>query len=92
VPTVKVKFWLAARVTPPLAVIRPEIVGVAVQAVEFTVRVTPALPSAIAVALVTPKFNWAAESIAVVPEVAVSMVRLPEVLVIDDVPPSSPSE
>ena len=43
VPELKVRFWLAAKVKPLLAVIRPEIVGVAVQAVGETVSPEPAM-------------------------------------------------
>lgn len=40
-PEFRVKFWLAAKVKPAEAVIRPDMVGVAVQAVPVTVRFPP---------------------------------------------------
>ena len=43
VPEFRVRSWLAAKVTPLEAVIRPEMVGVAVQEVGETVRPEPAM-------------------------------------------------
>ena len=95
VPKVLAPVWLkvAATVTVPLAVkpevavMSPEIVGVAVQVVGLTVKVVAAFPRLVAVELVAPKFRMPAESTAMVPEVAVEMVKLPAVLVQDEVPP-----
>ncbi len=75
--------------TPEVAVINPEIVGVAVQAVGLMVKVVAALPKAVEVALVVPRFKAPAESTAMVPEVAVWIVKFPEVLVHDEVPPEA---
>ena len=76
-------------VSPEVAVMRPEMVGVAVQLVGLTVKVVAALPREVEVELVVPRFKAPAESTAMVPEVAVWMVRLPEVLVQLDVPPEA---
>ena len=74
---------------PEVMVTAPEMVGVAVQAVGFTVRVVAALPRLVAVELVTPRSKTATESTAMVPEVAVCMVKLPEVFVQLLVPPDA---
>ena len=74
-------------VSPDVAVIRPEIVGVAVQAVGFTVRVVPALPKLVLVELVIPRFKAATESSTKLPLVAVEIVRVPAVFVHELVPP-----
>src|SRR3989344_4111038 len=66
-------------VIPEVAVINPEIVGVAVQAVGFIVKVVAALPKLVAVEFVVPKFKIPAES----------MVRVPEVLFQEEVPPEA---
>ena len=72
-----VKFELFCTVTAPLAVkpevavMRPEIVGVAVQEVGLIVKVVAALPKLVAVELTVPKFKILAESMVVVPLVAV---------------------
>ena len=58
-------------VKPLVAVIKPEMVGVAVQAVGLTVKVVAALPRLVAVELTVPRFKIPAESIDMVPEVAV---------------------
>ena len=72
-----------------MAVISPEIVGVAVQAVGLMVRVVATLPKLVAVELTVPRFNIPAESTVMVPEVAVWMVKLPEVLFQEEVPPEA---
>ncbi len=76
-------------VNPLVAVINPEIVGVAVHEVGLMVKVVAAFPREVEVELVVPRFNAPAESTAMVPEVAVCMVRLPDVLVQEDVPPDA---
>ena len=76
-------------VKPEVAVISPEMVGVAVQAVEPKVVVTPDRPKVNPVALVPPTVKLPAESKARVPEVAVWMVKLPLVFVQPDVPPEA---
>ncbi len=76
-------------VNPDVAVIKPEIVGVAVQAVAPKVVVTPDLPKVNPVALVLPTVKEAAESKAKVPEVAVEIVKLPAVFVQAEVPPEA---
>ena len=73
-------------VKPEVAVIKPEIVGVAVQEVGLMVNVVAALPRLVAVELTVPRFKTPAESMLMVPEVAVWIVRLPEVLVQDETP------
>lgn len=77
----------ALEVRPEVAVIRPEMVGVAVHAVGLMVKVVPVFPRLVALELVVPKFNTPAESTAIVPEVAVWMVKLPALLVQADAPP-----
>ena len=76
-------------VRPEVAVISPEIVGVAVQAVGLTVKVVPLLPREVEVELVMPSCSAPAESMTVLPLVAVWMVRLPAVLVQEEVPPEA---
>ena len=94
-PEARIKFWFAARVKvpfevrPEVAVINPEMVGVAVQAVGLIVRVVAALPREVEVELVIPKFKAPAESTAIVPDVAVWIVKFPDVFVHDDVPPEA---
>src|SRR3989338_837953 len=76
-PLLIIKLELFCTVTAPLevrplvAVIRPEIVGVAVQAVGFTVKVVAALPKLVAVELTVPKFRMPAESRVMAPLAAV---------------------
>ena len=95
VPKVLAPVWLKMpltvtvplEVSPEVAVIKSEMVGVAVQAVEPKVVVIPALPRVNPVAFVPPTVKLPAESKASVPEVAVEMVKSPLVLVQADVPP-----
>jgi hypothetical protein len=63
--------------------------GEVVARVPLTVVVTPDLPIPKEVALVGPTFNAPAESRARVPDVAVEIVKLPDVFVHDDVPPDA---
>ncbi len=98
-PTVKVvaapaRFTVVAVALTKLKVVEGvvrEVVisGEVVARVPLTVVVTPDLPIAKDVALVGPTFNAPAESTAIVPDVAVCMVRLPEVFVQLDVPPDA---
>jgi hypothetical protein len=74
---------------PEVIVTAPEIVGVAVQLVGLIVRVVDAFPRFVEVELTVPRFNTPAESTLIVPELAVWIVRLPEVLVQLDVPPDA---
>jgi hypothetical protein len=90
-----VRFWLALivsvpfEVRPEVAVMRPEIVGVAVQAVGFTVSVVPDFPKDVPVEFVIPSCSAPAESITVLPDVAVVIVRFPDVFVQLEAPPEA---
>jgi hypothetical protein len=76
-------------VRPEVAVINPEIVGVAVMAVGLMVRVVPLFPREVPVELVIPSWRAPTESMTVLPEVAVVIVRFPEVFVQPDAPPEA---
>ena len=84
-----VRPWLAAIVIPLDAVINPDMVGVAVQLVGLMVKVVAAFPRLVDVELTVPRFRAPAESMVIVPDDAVWMVRLPEVLFQLDVPPEA---
>jgi hypothetical protein len=76
-------------VNPEVAVMRPEIVGVAVQEVGLTVSVVPDFPRDVEVEFVIPSCNAPAESMIVFPDVAVVIVKLPAVFVQEEAPPEA---